>query len=211
MVDFYFGRNSGNAARSALALFEIGAPFEPHPIDLRKPRSPEYLALNPLGKVPTLIDGSTALWESNAINWYLAEKFRDARLLPATPEGRASVLRWAFFQAAHVSPAATAVHRSINPAHVRYLGQHTDAQEAETGRKELARYLPVLESALTNSDWLVGTYSLADIAFAPHLGFLVQYGFDFSETPRVRAWLERMRDRAAWKKAHALVFDGYAP
>ena len=53
--------------------------------------------------------------------------------------------------ASHVSPAATAVHRSINPAHVRYLGQHTDAQEAENGRKELARFLPTLESALTNA------------------------------------------------------------
>jgi hypothetical protein len=58
-MDFYFGKNSGNSARSALALYEVGAPFEAHPLDLRKPRSPEYLALNPLGKVPTLIDGVT--------------------------------------------------------------------------------------------------------------------------------------------------------
>jgi glutathione S-transferase len=211
VVDFYFGKNSGNAARSALALYETGISFGSHPLDLRKPRSPEYLALNPVGKVPTLIDGATTLWESNAINWYLAETYPQAGLLPSTPEGRASVLRWAFFQASHVSPAATAVHRSINPAHVRYLGQHTDAREAEVGRQELARFLPVLESALSKSDWLVGDYSLADIAFAPHLGFLVQYGFDFPGTPRVRAWLERIRARPAWQKAHALIFDGYAP
>ena len=209
MVDFYFGRNSGNAARSALALYEVGVPFAAHPLDLRKPRSAEHLAVNPLGKVPTLVDGATTLWESNAINWYLAEKYRDARLLPSTPEGRASALRWAFFQAAHVSPAATAVHRSINPAHVRYFDQHTDAQEGESGRKELARYLPVLERALEQGDWLAGEYSVADIAFAPHLGFLVQYGFDFPGTPRVRAWLERIRARPAWAKAHALIFDGY--
>ncbi|MET0343107.1 MAG: glutathione S-transferase family protein [Polyangiales bacterium] len=211
MVDFYFGKNSGNAARTALALFELEVPFEPHAIDLRKPRDPAYLALNPNGKVPTLVDGATTLWESNAINWYLAEKNPGAGLLPATHEGRASVLRWAFFQTAHVSPAATAVHRSLNPAHVRYLKQHTDAQEAENGRKELARSLPVLESALAEADWLLGAYSLADIAFAPHLGFLVQHGFDFPGTPRVRAWLERIRARPAWQKAHALVFDGYAP
>jgi glutathione S-transferase len=211
MVDFYFGKNSGNAARTALALYEVGAPFVAHPLDLRKPRSPEYLAVNPVGKVPALIDGATTLWESNAINWYLAEKYQQAGLVPSTAEGRAAVLRWAFFQTSHVSPAATAVHRSINPAHVRYLNQHTDAQEAENGRKELARFLPVLESALANADWLVGDYSLADIAFAPHLGFLVQYGFDFPGTPRVRAWLERIRARPAWQKAHALIFDGYAP
>ena len=64
---------------------------------------------------------------------------------------------------------------------------------------------------LTNASWLVGEYSLADIAFAPHLGFLVKYGFDFPGTPRVRAWLERIRARPAWQKAEALIFDGYAP
>ncbi|RYZ07801.1 MAG: glutathione S-transferase family protein [Myxococcales bacterium] len=209
VVDFFFGRNSGNAARSALALYEAGVDFVPHALDLRKPRGPEYLALNPLGKVPTLIDGEAQLWESNAINWYVAEKYAP-HLLPASAEGRAAVLRWAFFQASHVSPAATAVHRSINPAHVRYLGQHTNAQEAEQGRQELARFLPVLESALMHSDWLVQQYSLADIAYAPHLGFLVQYGFDFPNTPRVKAWLERLRQRPAWLKTEALVFDGYA-
>jgi glutathione S-transferase len=80
MVDFYFGKNSGNAARTALALYEIGTPFTPRPLDLRQPRSPEYLAINPVGKVPTLVDGSTTLWESNAINWYLAEKHPQAAL-----------------------------------------------------------------------------------------------------------------------------------
>jgi len=211
MVDFHFGRNSGNAARTALALYEVGVPFEAHPLDLRKPRSAEYLKLNPLGKVPTLIDGANTLWESNAINWYLAEKYPNAGLLPRTPEGRAAVLRWAFYQSSHVSPAATAVHRSLNPAHLRYHEQRTAPLEAENGRKELARFLPVLESALAETDWLLGEYSLADIAFAPHLGFLVQYGFDFPGTPRVRAWLERIRARPAWHQAEALIFDGYAP
>jgi hypothetical protein len=118
-------------------------------------------------------------------------------------------------------PGVPGVHRLINPAHVRYwsegarlghtLNQHADAEEAANGRKELARFLPVLESALTNADWLVADYSLADIAFAPHLGFLVQYGFDFAGAPRVRAWLERIRARPAWQEAQALIFDGYAP
>jgi glutathione S-transferase len=209
VVDFYFGKNSGNAARTALALYEVGVPFVAHPLDLRKPRSPEYLAVDPVGKVPALIDGAATLWESNAINWYLADKYQQAGLLRASPEGRADVLRWAFFQASHVSPAATAVHRALNPAHVRYLAQHTDAHEAENGRKELARYLPVLESALAHADWL-GDYSLADIALcsAPWLPGAVR--LRLSGHPRVRAWLERIRARPAWQKAHALIFDGYA-
>jgi len=79
--------------------------------------------------VPTLIDGAITLWESNAINWYLAEKHQQAGLLPWTPEGRAAVLRWAFYQTSHVSPAATAVHRSINPTHTATRRRSSNALE----------------------------------------------------------------------------------
>jgi glutathione S-transferase len=208
-MDLHFGRNSGNSARSALALYEARAAFTPHALDVPRGASqtPEYLRLNPLGKVPALLDGETALWESNAINWYVAEKHPGAGLLPATPAGRASVQRWLFFQAAHVSPAATAVNLALSERHRRYWGRAADPAAAESGARELGRYLPVLEVALGESEWLEGQYSLADIAYAPHLAFLVEGGFDFSRTPRVRAWLDRLLSRPAWREARSLVFD----
>ena len=210
-MDFHFGRNSGNSARSAFALLEARVAFTPHPLDVPRgaTRTPSYLTLNPLGKVPALLDGETALWESNAINWYVAEKYPDAALLPATPAGRASVQRWLFFQAAHVSPAATAVNLALSERHRRYWERAADPVAAESGARELGRYLPVLEAALTGSEWLDGRYSLADIAYAPHLAFLVEGGFDFDRTPRVRAWLDRLLSRPAWQQARALVFDYY--
>jgi glutathione S-transferase len=110
------------------------------------------MVLNPMGKVPALLDGATALWESNAINWYLAEGHPEARLLPTTPAGRASVQRWLFFQAAHVSPAATAVNRELSARHRRYWRLQPDPRAAEVGQQELSRYLPVLESALAGRD-----------------------------------------------------------
>src|SRR5688572_5569896 len=101
-MELYFGKNSGNSARSAFGLYAAGAAFTPHALDVPKGdgRAASYLSLSPIGKVPALVDGDTALWESNAINWYVAEKHSAAGLLPPTSAGRASVQRWLFFQAA---------------------------------------------------------------------------------------------------------------
>src|SRR5205085_3805389 len=130
--------------------------------------------------IPALVDGQLTLWESNAINWYLAEKFPQARLLPSSIEGRAAVQRWLFFQAAHVSPACVPVFRATNAAVQAFWQTKGDAAAAEAGRKELARYLPVLEQQLADRDWLEGAFSLADLAYLPHLWLVAGGGFDFS-------------------------------
>jgi glutathione S-transferase len=210
-MDFHFGKNSGNSARSAFALYEARAAFTPHALDVPRGdgQAPGHRALNPMGKVPALVDGEVALWESNAINWYVAETHPEAGLLPSTAAGRASVQRWLSFQAAHVSPSATAVNRALSARHRAYWRLLPDPGAADIGRRELARYLPVLEAALADGEWLEDRFSLADIAYAPHLAFLVEGGFDFSGTPRVVAWLERLLARPAWQQARALVFDYY--
>jgi glutathione S-transferase len=210
-MDFYFGKNSGNSARSAFALYEARVAFTPHALNVPggDSRAASYRAVNPLGKVPALVDGDVSLWESNAINWYIAEKHAEAALLQPTPAGRASVQRWLLFQAAHVSPAATAINRELSPRHRNYWRLRPDPAAAEVGRQELARFLPVLDATLHDREWLEARFSLADIAYAPHLAFLVEGGFDFSSTPRVRSWLERLLSRPTWQQARALVFDYY--
>jgi len=210
-MDFYFGKNSGNSARSAFALYEARAAFTPHALNVPRgdSQAASYRAVNPLGKVPALVDGEVELWESNAINWYIAEKHPEAGLLQPTPAGRASIQRWLLFQAAHVSPSATAVNRALSARHRDFWRLRPDPGAAELGAQELARYLPVLETALADSEWLEERFSLADIAYAPHFAFLVEGGFDFSSTPRVFAWLGRLLSRPAWQQARGLVFDYY--
>jgi glutathione S-transferase len=207
-MDLYYGRVSGNSARAMFGLSEAGASFQPHLLDTRagENRSAGYLALNPMGKIPALVDGPFRLWESNAINWYAAEKLPGARLLPVSIEGRAAVQRWLFFQAAHVSPACVPVFRATNARVQAFWQSAGDAQAAEGGRKELARYLPVLEGALADRDWLEREFSLADIAYAPHLSLVAEGGFDLSPYPRVRAWLDRLLARPAWRKAAEMIF-----
>src|SRR5262245_30760486 len=121
-MHLHLGKNSGNSARAAFALYEARVAFTPHLLDVPRgdSRGGGYLALNPTGKVPALVDGEVALWESNAINWYVAEKHPEAQLLPPAPAGRASVQRWLFFQTAHVSPAATAVNLELSARHREY-------------------------------------------------------------------------------------------
>jgi glutathione S-transferase len=207
-VELYYGRVSGNSARAAFGLYESAATFDPHLLDTRggENRSASYLAINPMGKIPALVDGALKLWESNAINWYAAEKFPNRGLLPNSPEGRASIHRWLFFQTGHVTPACLSVFRATNPRVQAFWKTKGDPQALETGRKELARYLPVLEAALANRDWLEGNFTIADIAYTPHLLMVAEGGFDFGPYPRVRAWLDRLRLRPAWKKTEEMIF-----
>ena len=209
-MDFYYGRVSGNSARAAFALAEAGATYRPHLLDTRagENRSAAYVRLNPMGKIPSLVDGEVRLWESNAINWYAAEKFPQARLLPGTIAGRASVQRWLFFQAAHVTPACITVFRATNERVKAFWGSRADAHALESARKELQRYLPVLEDGLRDREWLEGEFSLADIAHTPHLALVAEGGFDMSSYPRLGAWLQRVCARPGWKKAEELIFGG---
>jgi glutathione S-transferase len=207
-MDFFYGIRSGNSARSAMALHEAAVAFRGHAlhVPLGESRTPDYLALNPMGKVPSLIDGEVELWESNAINWYIAEKHPEAGLLPNSVAGRAGVQRWLFFQAAHVSPACRSVYGSTNARVQSFWGLAGDAHTEEQGRRELARYLPVLEATLAHRDWLEGAFSLADIAYAPHLWLLVEGGFDLSGTRAVQYWFTRLIARPAWQKTAAMIF-----
>ena len=207
-MDFYFGRISGNSARAAFGLFEAGATFQPHLLDTRggENRSAEYLSINPMGKIPALVDGPLKLWESNAINLYLAEKFPNAGLVPSPLDRRALVHRWLFFQTGHVTPACISVFRSTNPRVKAFWQTSADPKTVEAGTKELARYLPVLEAALTNRDWLEGEFTIADIAYAPHLLLIAEGGFDYSPYPRTRGWLDRLQLRPAWRKAAEMIF-----
>ncbi len=209
-MDFFYGAMSGNSARVAFGLAEAGAKYQPRLLDTRKGenRLPEYLAVNPMGKIPSLVDGALKLWESNAINWYLAERFPQGRLLPSSIEGRAEVHRWLFFQMAHVSPPAVTVFRATHPRVKAFWGAEPEAAAVAAARKELARFLPLLEWRLSDCEWLAGEFSIADIAYAPHLFMLAGGNFDFSPYPRLHAWFDRLQARPARRKVVEMIYGG---
>ena len=205
-MELFFSRMSGNSGRAVFGMIESGASWTQRPIDPHA-RGDEYLALNPMGKVPALRDGEFTLWESNAINWYVAEKHPESRLLPLSIEGRAAVQRWLYFQAGHVSPACVAVFTARHPRVQAFWKRRGDESRAQAALQELERFLPVLESALDGREWLEGEFSLADAAYAPHFLLLAQTGFSFSSYPRAARWLERLWARPAWQQTAKLLYS----
>ena len=122
MLKFYFN-GSPNPTKVALFLEEAGLPYQPLPVDTRKGEQfkPEFLAVNPNGKVPAIVDGDIVVFDSNAILLYLAEK--TGQFLPAnTPDDRAQLLSWLMFAATGVGPyCGQAVHfRHFAPERVPY-------------------------------------------------------------------------------------------
>ena len=204
-MDLYYGRMSGNSARAVFGLTEAGAQFRPRLVDTRggENRGAAYLTLNPMGKIPAFADGELKLWESNAINWYVAEKL--GRLLPGSRGPRAGAAL-ALLPGGARHAACVPLFRFTNARVQAFWQTKGDAQSAEAARKELARYLPVLEAGSQGREWLETDFSLADVAYAPHLQMIAEGGFDFSPYPRVKQWLGRLSARPAWRKTAELVF-----
>jgi glutathione S-transferase len=208
-MELHYGRVSGNSARAVFALLESGAAHTLTLVDTTagENQSPGYKAINPMGKIPSLTDGAFKLWESNAIGLYAAGKNPACGLIPSSEQGRASMQRWLFFQAAHVSPPCVPLFRALHPlANAFWKVGKVDLKELERPRAELARFLPVLDEAVRGRDFLEEKFSLADIAYAPHLWLISQGVFDLSPYPALQAWLGRVWARPAWQRTQQLVF-----
>lgn len=186
-------------------LEEIGLPYEAHLIDIGKNETwtPEFLSLNPNGKIPSIInpDGPGGkplpLFESGAILLYLAEK--SGQFLPQDPAQRYETIQWVFFQMAAVGP----MFGQLGFFH-RFAGrEYEDKRPLERYKNESKRLLGVLESRLEGREWIMGEdYTIADISLLGWVRNLI--GFyearelvEFDSFPRVGQWLERGLARPA--------------
>ena len=187
-----------NGVKVSIALEELELPYEPHLIDIGKNETwgPEFLSLNPNGKIPAIIDPNGpdgkpfGLWESGAILLYLAEK--TGKLLPKDPAARYETIQWVFFQMASIGPMFGQVG-FFN----KFAGrQYEDKRPLERYVNESKRLLGVLDGRLAGRDWIMGSdYTIADIAVFPWVRNLVGFygagdlvGFDaFPQVQRVLA------------------------
>ena len=194
-----------NGVKVSIMLEELGLPYEPHTIDIGKNETwgPEFLALNPNGKIPSIIDPDgpggkpLGLFESGAILLYLAEK--TGKLLPADPAGRYETIQWVFFQMAAVGP----MFGQLGFFH-KFAGKdYEDKRPRDRYAAESKRLLGVLETRLDGRQWIMGDeYTIADIALLGWVRNLVGFygagelvGYDaFKHVP---AWLERCLARPA--------------
>ncbi|CUW09050.1 Disulfide-bond oxidoreductase YfcG [Serratia grimesii] len=194
-----------NGVKVSIMLEEIGLPYEPHLIDIGKNETwtPEFLSLNPNGKIPSIIDPDgpdgkpLALFESGAILLYLAEK--TGKFLPQDPARRYETIQWVFFQMAAVGP----MFGQLGFFHKFAGREYEDKRPLERYKNESKRLLGVLESRLEGRDWIMGQdYTIADISLLGWVRNLI--GFyearelvEFDSFPRVGQWLERGQARPA--------------
>lgn len=193
---------SPNPQKVTFALNELGLDCEIVPVDLAKgeQRGSAFLAANPMGRVPVLVDGELSLWESHAILAYLGEK--TGRLWPTSAAGRADALRWLFFLSQHVMPPAGEVALRVRS---KVLGIPADEAVIARGEKALTTVLPIVEGHLAQDKWMLGgEFSLVDCAYCPVLNVIEKAGFGYGEFPRVAAYLDALRARPAWQQTPKL-------
>lgn len=205
------GMQSPNVVKVILMLEECGLDYELRhtAVFAQAQFSPEFLALNPLGKVPVLEDPRLGqdgqrgpLFESGAILLWLAE--REGRFLPTQQPQRAEVIQWLMVQMANVGPM---------------LGQvnHFDIAPPDTAPYARARYRAVaqklyrlLDDRLRTRDWLAGgAYSVADMATQPWAHYVERHGFDPADYPALVAWRTRIDERPASRRARARVAEAF--
>jgi glutathione S-transferase len=198
---YYFP--SPNPQKVYFALKELGLEFEIVPVDLlkREQRKPEFLALNPFGRVPVLTDGDATLWDSHAILAYLGDK--TGKLWPTSVGGRAGALKWLFFQAGHISPPT--VDLVFNRIAAKLAGLPGDEAAITRGEKALPDVLAIVEGQLAKGKWILGdAFTLVDCAYGPVFNAIDKAAFSFDSFPKVRAYLEAIRSRQAWKETPRL-------
>jgi glutathione S-transferase len=200
LYDFAF---SPNCRKVRAVAYELGIALESVHVDLLTggSRTPAFLAVNPNGRVPVLVDDDFVLWESTAILRYFSGK-KGGALMPASPRGQAEVDRWLAWQLAHLGPAMSKV---AFERIVKKLTRQGAPDEAAVvaGSAEFAKLTAVLDAALESRDYLAGTLSLADFALAAHFSLASMCGLDMARHRRVNAWLDRMLDRDSMKRALA--------
>jgi glutathione S-transferase len=191
---------SPNCLRVRATINELGLVVELVEIDLRA-KSPELLSLNPNGKVPVFVDDDGfTLFESRAINTFLASKRPERDLYPADPKRRAIVDQWSYWQALQLGPAMQLV--AFQRVFKAKFGMGP-ADEAVVAEKlaEVERNLPILERGLEGRDWLAQTLSLADFAVAASFGWREASGISLARVPRVGAWIQRVEALPSWRRA----------
>jgi glutathione S-transferase len=200
MIKLY-GISQSRALRCLWALEEIGVPYEHVKTNFATDaKQPDYLKINPNGRVPALVDGDLTLFESMAINLYLSRKYGAGTLQPKSLEDDARAVQWSIWVMTEIEPPLMQIfiHTVAAPENVR------KPEIAKAGHETIARPLKVLDGALAGRDTLLaGGFSIADLNVASVLGLLAVARFDFSPWPNVKRWFEASLARPAFARARA--------
>jgi GST-like protein len=199
MIDLYTW-GTPNGRKISIALEELGLAYEVHPVDIGKGEQfrPEFLAISPNNRIPAIVDRDTgtALMESCAILLYLADK--TGRLAPTSVEGRWDLLQWLFWQASGQGPMLGQAH------HFLKFNKGASAYAEDRFRAEAQRLYGVLDRRIAGRDYVLGEYSIADIAIWPWVARFEWHEVDLRAFANVHRWYDLVRQRPAVQKGYSV-------
>jgi glutathione S-transferase len=193
-----YGVPMSRAARSIWAAEEVGVDYELVPTNfVGDSKTPEYLAINPNGRIPALVDGDVTLFESMAINLYLARKY-DGGLQPKGLEDEARAIQWSFWGMTELEPSLMelVLNRVMLPEAQR------DSAAADAAVEAIQTPLRVLDAQLAERPYLLGdTFTIADLNVASVLSMANFVGLDVSNHRNVKRWFDACLSRPAFARA----------
>jgi GST-like protein len=207
MIDLYTWATP-NGWKVSATLEELGLPYTVHPIDIMNgaQKKPDYVAINPNARIPTIIDRENddfTIFESGAIMMYLAEK--TGQLIPDDAKGRNEVLQWVMFQIGGLGPMQGQAH-----VFYRYFPEKIPSA-IERYQNETMRLYGILDTRLKDREYLVGDFSIADIAHWSWARIYRWAGLEIDELPHLKRWLDQIEARPGCAKGaaipHATTYD----
>ena len=202
MIDLYTW-TTPNGRKVSIALEEFGLPYKAHPIDISKNEqfAPAFLKISPNNRIPAIVDNDNgmSLFESGAILIYLADK--TGKLMPKEGEGRYRAMEWLMWQMGGIGPMLGQVHHFV-----KYnKGKAPYAEERYS--KEAQRLYGVLDRRLEGREFLVGDYSIADIATWPWISRFEWQEIDLAKFPNVKRWYTTIASRPAVQRGYKVPKD----
>lgn len=213
-LTFYFAPMS-TASITEAVLAELGIDYDRINLDLSAgdTKKPDYLKVNPNGRVPAIVHDGTAIWESSAITMYLGEVFGvDAKLYPAPSPQRGEAMKWIAWSNVTLAEPANRLFQSLPPekqgdpatnADEKVTSEQKSAIAMEQAKADLADCLKILDSGLAGRSFLLGEYSLVDTHIQGIVGWLGMMEVDLSSFSNVTGWLQRCYERPAIAKLMA--------
>jgi glutathione S-transferase len=201
MITLY-GSPRSSAGRCFWTLEEAGVPYTLKEVDMRNKehKSAEFLKINPMGKVPALVDGDLTLFESMAINYYVADTYKK-ELLGTTPAERGLAMQWSFW-------ATSELQGPIIEIFIQKVFMPDDKRDnnvIESNLKKLPELLNVLNTSLAGKKYLIGDhFTIADINTASVVSICPMIGVDLQTYPNIQGWLGAISDRPAYQKYQAM-------
>jgi glutathione S-transferase len=197
MIKLYTFPPSTNSRKVRIALLEKGLEFERVNVDLskREQKDPEYLKIHPFGQVPALDDEGFVLYDSTVINEYLEDEYPYPSLMPNDSEGRARMRLLEDFRDTHFNPYCVQIMYEV-----RKPEGERDAPRIENAKTQISACFDRIERELQGKEYLVGSFSLADIAFMANLDVLDRFAIpvDANKHKNVAAWIARLKSRPSY-------------